>query len=497
MLKIKVFENAQSFFEKAFPADADIRVGRSEHCELVLRSKRVSREHCRLFFQNGFWQIEDLNSQNGIRVNDVKILSETLKNGDSVEVGDYRLEIFLQPEPSSALPDVNPDISPDDRTVLLDGGMASDKTIVRNINSFPDDEMPDNVIGKVFGPLFKNKRLLAAAIGSFLVLLIAIWVSTSSKETSDPEKVLLPAEQEKTKAMIDMETRNRLDAYLQSGQELFTAGNFNEALVRFQAVLNIDPNNATALEYAGMSRDKIRELEEQRRQAADEQKQRMERVQKIVSQARQAFQKSDYTGAMEIIAEADFLAPQEPSVTALKGEIATALENEKTRNEETLHQKEENLAKIKEHFENGQQFYDQKKYQEALQEWEQVLATGMDTPETAHVKHAIPHIKTLVEKDVRNDYEKGKSYFEKKDYTRAAAYLQKVSRVLPDFQDTEKLLTDALIELDAQAKKLYQEGLVYEGIGQNEKAAAKWREVLNIMPDENNEYYQRSLKKLQ
>jgi hypothetical protein len=58
-------------------------------------------------------------------------------------------------------------------------------------------------------------------------------------------------------------------------------------------------------------------------------------------------------------------------------------------------------------------------------------------------------------------------------------------------------MAEAINELEAQAKKLYQEGLVYEGIGQNGKAAEKWREVLKIMPVESNTYYQKSLEKLQ
>lgn len=499
MLKIKVFENAHSFFEKEFPTDADVRVGRAEHCELLLRSKRVSREHCRLFFQNGQWQAEDLNSQNGIRLNGAKILSEKLKNGDNLQVGDHRLEIMLAPN----LPDMASDQTvvraipeEDDRTVMLGSDEASDLTVVRSID-FSDNKTSDGIIGKAIQPFFKNKRLMAAAVGTIFVLLIIVLISASSNNTPDPEKILLPAEQKKAEAMLDMEGQHRIRVYLQSGKELFDAGNYNEALVRFQAVLKVAPENETALSYVSQSREKIVEVEEQRRAAADEEKQRMERVAVITSRARQAFLQSDYANAKEIIAEAAFLAPNDTSVTSLQAEIASALENEKNQKEKTQLQNKETLAQIKQHFDKGQQYYDQGKYHEALQEWDQVLATGMDTPETAHVRHAIPHIKTLLEDDVRNDYEKGVTFFKSRDYSRAVSYLQKVSQVLPGYQNTEKLLKEAVTELEARAKKLYQEGLVYEGIGQNEKAAAKWREVLKVMPVESNKYYQKSLEKLQ
>ena len=71
-----------------------------------------------------------------------------------------------------------------------------------------------------------------------------------------------------------------------------------------------------------------------------------------------------------------------------------------------------------------------------------------------------------------------------------------MARVLPDYQDTGTLLAQAVNALESDAKRLFQEGLVYEGIGQNEKAAAKWREVLKVMPVETNEYYQKALEKL-
>jgi pSer/pThr/pTyr-binding forkhead associated (FHA) protein len=502
LLKIKVFENAHSFFEKEFPADADVKIGRAEHCELVLRSKRVSREHCRLFFQDGQWQAEDLNSQNGIRLNGAKILSEKLQNGDNLQVGDHRLEIML-PQNLTEMTDmagdqtvVRPIPEEDDRTVLLGSADASDLTVVRSTD-FSADKSPAGGIGKSIQPFFKNKLLLAAAIGLIVVLLIIVLITASSNDTPDPEKVLLPAEQKKAEAMLDMEGQHRIRVYLQSGKELFDAGNFNEALVRFQAVLKVVPENKTALSYVSQCREKIIELEELRRAAEEEQKQRMERVATITSRARQAFLQSDYANALEIIAEAVFLAPNDPSVTTLQAEISSARDNEKIQKEKNLLQNEKARALIKQHFDKGQQYYDQGKYHEALQEWEQVLSTGLDTPETAHVRHAVPHIKTLLEDDVRNDYEKGMTFFKSRDYAGAVRYLQKVSQILPGYQDTEKLLKEAVTELEALAKKLYQEGLVYEGIGQNGKAAEKWREVLKVMPVESNTYYQKALEKLQ
>ncbi len=492
MLKIKVFENAQSFFERQFSVGDTIRIGRAAHCELLLDSKRISREHGRIYHADGAWHIEDLKSQNGIRVNGTKITSEKLQHNDVVAIGDYRMEIAISPvaaAPSAVAPSVD-----DDRTVLLGAPPESDKTVVAGGFSSPG-QAPEGLAGKI-AALPPKTKILAGVLAAAVLLLLIIAVIPSSEDAKDPEKNVLTAEQEKTETMMDAESRHQMEIYLQSGREQFDAGNYTEALVRFQAVLNMDPQHAQALEYVRRSRDKMREMEELRRVAAEEEQQRMARVGAIISQARQAFRDADYDKAMDMLAEAEFLAPQEASIQSLKTEIDTVRKDEKLRRAEDLDRQQENLARLKQHFEKGQQHHDQGRYFEALQEWNQVLAFNMDTPESAHVRHAIVHLKKLLEEDARKDYDKAKTAFQNKDYTKTLAYLEKVVIVLPDHPEAKRMLADATRELDAKARQLYQEGLVFEGIGQRDRAMEKWREVLRIMPLEDNVYHQRALDKL-
>jgi hypothetical protein len=50
--------------------------------------------------------------------------------------------------------------------------------------------------------------------------------------------------------------------------------------------------------------------------------------------------------------------------------------------------------------------------------------------------------------------------------------------------------------LEAEAKRLYEEGLVYDGLGDRETAKARWRAVLETMPLQDNEYYRKAAAKL-
>ena len=63
------------------------RIGRGSDNELVLDTKHVSRYHCVLLAGPVHTSIEDLNSTNGVFVNNKRIARHILKDGDRVTVG--------------------------------------------------------------------------------------------------------------------------------------------------------------------------------------------------------------------------------------------------------------------------------------------------------------------------------------------------------------------------------------------------------------------------
>ena len=71
-----------------------ITIGRQQGNTIQLTEKNVSRQHARLFPDSDVWVIEDLNSYNGIKVNDKEVDGRTnLREGDIVQIGDYHLAI--------------------------------------------------------------------------------------------------------------------------------------------------------------------------------------------------------------------------------------------------------------------------------------------------------------------------------------------------------------------------------------------------------------------
>ena len=66
-------------------------IGRAVECDIVITSKRVSREHARLVREGRRVMLEDLNSTNGTFLNEERILEPMeLRDGDTVGVGDVK-----------------------------------------------------------------------------------------------------------------------------------------------------------------------------------------------------------------------------------------------------------------------------------------------------------------------------------------------------------------------------------------------------------------------
>ena len=71
----------------------DALVGRHSEADVRLPLPDVSRRHCRLVFVEGCWQVVDLNSLNGVYVNNESVLQAPLEPGDLLRVGGFTFAV--------------------------------------------------------------------------------------------------------------------------------------------------------------------------------------------------------------------------------------------------------------------------------------------------------------------------------------------------------------------------------------------------------------------
>ncbi|MDR0390675.1 MAG: FHA domain-containing protein [Planctomycetaceae bacterium] len=80
----------------------DLVIGRKDSCDVVLRFDNVSGRHCRLVLSAGYWYVIDLNSSNGVKVNDVRTKDRRLDSGDVLSVAKHAFTIKYDPTKNGA-----------------------------------------------------------------------------------------------------------------------------------------------------------------------------------------------------------------------------------------------------------------------------------------------------------------------------------------------------------------------------------------------------------
>lgn len=79
-----------------------LTIGRAIACDIVITSKRVSREHARIRREGWRWMLEDLGSTNGTILNGERITAPTeIRDGDMIGVGDVTFQ-FHDPDTTTA-----------------------------------------------------------------------------------------------------------------------------------------------------------------------------------------------------------------------------------------------------------------------------------------------------------------------------------------------------------------------------------------------------------
>lgn len=169
---------------------SEVVVGRGETCSFPIVSRKLSRQHARLFAGVGAWGVEDLNSTNGVMINRQKVKTAWLNHGDEVRIGPipFRYEVDrpdlpgIGPVAPTARPGAGGDDADSDRTMMVGslGASAAVLEAVRKVEKAPEEEAgptaarhdssPSGGGGKLVGILVAVLLLAAVGGGAYLYL---------------------------------------------------------------------------------------------------------------------------------------------------------------------------------------------------------------------------------------------------------------------------------------------------------------------------------------
>jgi predicted component of type VI protein secretion system len=75
-------------------------IGRRESCDIVLRFANVSAHHCQLFVDSGYWYVRDMQSSNGVKINEKKMekgATQRIDPGDILAVAKHKYRVDYDP----------------------------------------------------------------------------------------------------------------------------------------------------------------------------------------------------------------------------------------------------------------------------------------------------------------------------------------------------------------------------------------------------------------
>ncbi|HUT12192.1 MAG TPA: FHA domain-containing protein [Thermoguttaceae bacterium] len=123
-----------------------LMVGRRESCDIVLRFSNVSAHHCQLTINGGYWQVRDLNSRNGTKVNGMRVKEKRVDPGDVLSIAKHKYEVLYSPAELGAVGPPPPDTTEFDvfgKSLMERAGLQ--KRDIRKVREIQDPDEEDRI----------------------------------------------------------------------------------------------------------------------------------------------------------------------------------------------------------------------------------------------------------------------------------------------------------------------------------------------------------------
>lgn len=191
--------------EMTFTQDV-VTIGRLTDSSVVVQDKKASRQHAKIEKVGAEYRLSDLESNNGTKVNDQKVMIHTLRLGDEVAIGDVTITVVEIDSPPPAVPAPAPEPSPQVKT---EHGIEEKAPVPIEKKMELKKKIEDVKAGieEVKSAHVKNKILakIAAVAAVLLVAVVAIVVAGSmgKRELPGADKTRAKEQAEKQQALKD------------------------------------------------------------------------------------------------------------------------------------------------------------------------------------------------------------------------------------------------------------------------------------------------------
>jgi len=211
-----------------------IILGRSKKVDIPILDQKSSRIHAEIILIGDHYVLTDLGSQNGIFIDEEKIIQHKLKDGDRLLIGKtaFRYNVIINKSES--------------------------------IQENKEDDLKKNKENgktKVKGKGKNNKKKIL--IGLFLMLAILFLDEDDTDLKKKPKKNNRKSSDEissllkKKEIKVDQDIENRVDIIIQRGLREYREGNYFRSIAEFNYALILSPNHTRASFYLNRAKQDL------------------------------------------------------------------------------------------------------------------------------------------------------------------------------------------------------------------------------------------------
>lgn len=459
--------------------------GSDRTCEIVITDREVSPQHFQIHRQLEGFFIKDLSSFNGTFINGNKILEDTIfpiNSGDLINVGRSHIQFELRDsnfaKKIKELPlniYKNPMIFSENEEVLSLPPADAWKTQ----EGYGQGAVP---ISEEKTPQKKRANYFRTALLGIIVLMIGFFILFDDTKKSNPSEDELKNKIVTFEELTEPKKKFIIETYKLS-QSLYHNAKFELALLQLNKIHDILPSYKDSRELEKqciLSRELLKETA-QKEQERREREALKKKVDSIIAKCYEEFQDSlDITGANLCFEPAKEISPSDPRISSLISDMETRLEKERQEAAE-LKEYQERVQAGSELFNKALSLYQQKKFLEAMDSFEEYLGSGLPDPDNnmEKSKRAIASIRKSIDSQKTKYLLQAKALSNNKRWREAVLVARKAQEIDPYDYSISNFIHAITTELHKEMKKIFLESLIEEGFGNIEAAKEKWNEVLS------------------
>lgn len=462
------------------------KCGRAPECQIVIDEGSASRTHFEIIKNESGFQIRDLGSSNGTRVNGQLIEQMTmvsLFSGDVITIGGTTIEFQVRDaqftqrlEQAGIVPYI-----PENQGVVPSGQRVEVVTSNRNKG-------------------FKIKPIHAAIGGIFaLILIMKLFgsnepVRDQASVISDPQ--LAPPNSVPGNSLSAAQTKYLEDTY-NLAENLFKRQKYEAALIEIKKIHELTPTYKRSREletYAQQAIDiKAEQNEISRQQQAQEQ------LREANSQIIQECREKNFKSPSAAEACLQPVLENDPENTAAQA-LISKIQRESDKRQQERQAQENFQAEIKELTALYNKGVSQEKSGQllnAISTFGQVSRSDMADPKGFKLKAKvkIKELEGQIKAKIKKSQQRASEYASQEKFSDALKELQVALDLEPGNTAAKSQFDKVYKDLNRRLKAIYGDSVLEESLGNVEAAKQKWNNIIE-MDLETGEYYQKAKRML-